>query len=50
MGDKNPFSKKKGLSWMIVMMRIMIDSKCYSDEVSKIFHRTLDDEHGLFIT
>jgi len=26
------------------------DSKCYSDEVSKIFHRTLDDEHGLVIT
>jgi hypothetical protein len=25
------------------------DSKSYSD-VSKIFHRTLDDEHGLVIT
>jgi hypothetical protein len=26
------------------------DRKCYRDEVSKIIHRTLDDEHGLFIT
>jgi len=26
------------------------DSKCYSDEVSKIFYRTVGDEHGLVIT